>query len=160
KLSQYMVPSGWVKLDWLPLTPNGKLDRKALPAPAAEGYAGPNSRLRYEEPQGELESQVAGIWADILKLDLGGRQDNVFEIGGHSLLGVRMMSRLRRVSGREVEIRQLFAYPVLSDLAKAVGGAAGLEQEVIARAERRGELPTSFAQQRMWTRSQVQGLGR
>jgi amino acid adenylation domain-containing protein len=161
KLPEYMLPSAWLQLDALPLTPNGKLDQKALPAPC---YAGPNSRLEYEEPEGELESQIAGIWAEILTLDRVGRQDNFFELGGHSLLGVRMMSRLRRVSGREVEIRQLFAHPVLCDLAKALDGAVDgrirTEQEVIPRAERRGALPLSFAQRRMWFRSQLEGLSR
>jgi amino acid adenylation domain-containing protein len=155
KLPEYMVPSGWVQLETLPLTPNGKLDRKALPAPAAQSYA-----RGYEEPQGEVERQIAGIWAEILKLDRVGRQDNFFELGGHSLLAVRMMSRLRKVSGREIEIRELFAHPVLRDLAKALGGAAWAEQDVIPRAERSGALPLSFAQRRLWFRAQLKGLSR
>jgi hypothetical protein len=154
KLPEYMVPSGWVQLDALPLTPHGKLDRKALPAP--QFYAG----REYEEPQGELESQIAWIWAELLKLERVGRHDNFFELGGHSLLAVRMTSRLRQVSGREVEIREVFAHPVLGDLAKAVGGAARVEQEVIPRADRSGALPLSFAQQRLWFLAQLEGVSR
>jgi amino acid adenylation domain-containing protein len=154
KLPEYMVPSAWVQLDALPLTPNGKLDRKALPAP--QSYAGPG----YEAPQGELESQIAGIWAEILKLDCVGRQDNFFELGGHSLLAVRMISRLRLATGTEVEIRQLFAHPVLRDLAAALEVADRVQAEGIPRAERSGALPLSFAQQRMWFRSQLEGLSR
>jgi amino acid adenylation domain-containing protein len=156
KLPEYMVPSGWVQLDALPLTPNGKLDRKALPPPPAHCYAG----RRYEEPQGELESQIAQIWGEILKRDRVGRHDNFFELGGHSLLAVRMTSRLQQVSGRKVEIRQLFAHPVLRDLAGALGEAARAEQEVIPRVDRSGALPLSFAQQRLWFRSQLDGLSR
>jgi amino acid adenylation domain-containing protein len=156
KLPEYMVPSGWVQLDALPLTPNGKLDRKALPAPAAQSYTGRG----YEEPQGELEGQIAQIWAEILKLERVGRHDNFFELGGHSLLAVRMMSRLRQVNGREVEIRDLFAHPVLRDLASALGGAARAEQEVIPRADRSGTMPLSFAQQRLWFLAQMEGVSR
>jgi hypothetical protein len=155
-LPEYMVPAGWVQLDALPLTPNGKLDRKALPAPTAQCYAG----REYEAPLGEPESQIAQVWAELLKLERVGRHDNFFELGGHSLLAVRMMSRLRQVSGREVEIRELFAHPVLRDLAGALGGTARAGEEVIPRSERSGVLPLSFAQQRLWFRSQLEGLSR
>jgi hypothetical protein len=107
-----------------------------------------------------LESQIAQIWAKILKLDRVGRQDNFFELGGHSLLAVRMISRLRQVSGRAVEIQELFAHSVLGDLAKALGEAVQAEREVIPRVERSGALPLSFAQQRLWFRSQLEGLSR
>jgi acyl carrier protein len=120
KLPEYMVPSGWVQLDALPLTPNGKLDRKALLAPAAQFYAGRNSRFGYEEPQGELETQIAGIWAEILKRDQVGRQDNFFALGGHSLLVVRLASRLREAFDVDVPINEVFARPVLSSLAEYV----------------------------------------
>jgi acyl-coenzyme A synthetase/AMP-(fatty) acid ligase/acyl carrier protein len=115
-LPEYMVPSGWVQLDALPLTPNGKLDRKALPAPAAQSYAGRG----YEEPQGELETQITRIWAEILKLEQVGRQDNFFELGGHSLLAVRLASRLRQAFDVDVPINEVFARPVLSSLAEYV----------------------------------------
>jgi acyl carrier protein len=115
-LPEYMVPVGWVELDTLPLTPNGKLDRKALPTPAAQSYAGRG----YEEPQGELENQIAQIWAEILKLDRVGRHDNFFELGGHSLLVVRLASRLREAFDVDVPINEVFARPVLSSLAECV----------------------------------------
>jgi len=116
KLPEYMVPSGWVRLEALPLTPNGKLDRKALPAPGAQWCAGRD----YEEPQGELETQIAKIWADILKVERVGREDNFFELGGHSLLVVRLASRLREAFDVEVPINEVFARPVLSSLAEYV----------------------------------------
>jgi acyl carrier protein len=100
----------------LPLTPNGKLDRKALPAPAAESYAGRG----YEAPEGELENQIAQIWAEILKLERVGRHDNFFELGGHSLLAVRLVSRLREAFDVDVPINELFARPILSSLAEYV----------------------------------------
>jgi amino acid adenylation domain-containing protein len=116
KLPEYMVPSAWVQLEVLPLTPNDKLDRKALPAPAAQSSAGRG----YEAPQGEVETQIAGIWAEILRLEQVGRHDNFFELGGHSLLAARLVSRLREAFDVDVPINEIFARPVLSSLAEYV----------------------------------------
>ena len=95
-----MVPAAYVRLEALPLTPNGKLDRKALPAPDGDAYA----TRGYEAPQGEIETRLAAIWAEVLKLDRVGRHDNFFELGGHSLLAVRVVTRLRQALGVEVAI--------------------------------------------------------
>ncbi|MDL5033561.1 amino acid adenylation domain-containing protein, partial [Pelomonas sp. APW6] len=82
ELPGYMVPSAFVLLPSLPLTPNGKLDRRALPAPDLQALAARS----YEAPQGELEEQLAALWAEVLQLPRVGRHDNFFELGGHSLL--------------------------------------------------------------------------
>ncbi|NRP75842.1 Gramicidin S synthase 2 [Ensifer psoraleae] len=116
RLPDYMVPSAFVRLEALPLTPNGKLDRKALPAPEDDAYA----RRAYEAPQGEVETALAEIWQELLGLERIGRNDNFFELGGHSLLAVQLMERLRRLS-LGVEVRTLFARPVLCDLAASLG---------------------------------------
>ncbi|MDE3786069.1 amino acid adenylation domain-containing protein, partial [Sinorhizobium meliloti] len=115
-LPDYMVPSAFVRLDALPLTVNGKLDRKALPVPDDDAYA----RRAYEAPQGEIETLLAGIWAELLGVEQVGRHDNFFELGGHSLLAVQMMERLRRLS-LGVEVRTVFAKPMLADLAASLG---------------------------------------
>ncbi|WP_458391253.1 amino acid adenylation domain-containing protein [Sinorhizobium medicae] len=115
-LPDYMVPSAFVRLDALPLTVNGKLDRKALPVPDDDAYA----RRAYEAPQGEIETLLAGIWAELLGVERVGRHDNFFELGGHSLLTVQMMERLRRLS-LGVEVRTVFAKPMLADLAASLG---------------------------------------
>ncbi|MER9223976.1 amino acid adenylation domain-containing protein, partial [Mesorhizobium sp. M0644] len=116
RLPDYMVPSAFVRLEALPLTVNGKLDRKALPAPADGAYA----RTAYEAPQGAVETALAEIWAELLGVERVGRHDNFFELGGHSLLAVQLMERLRRLS-LGVEVRALFARPVLADLAASLG---------------------------------------
>ena len=116
RLPEYMVPAAYVRLETLPLTANGKLDRKALPAPEGDAYA-----VRgYEAPEGEMETTLAEIWAEVLKVERVGRHDNFFELGGHSLLAVRVMSRMRQALDVEVAISDLFAHPVLSDFARGV----------------------------------------
>ncbi|TIP97422.1 MAG: amino acid adenylation domain-containing protein, partial [Mesorhizobium sp.] len=116
RLPDYMVPSAFVRLAALPLTPNGKLDRKALPAPADDAYA----RRSYEAPRGAVETALAQIWAELLGVERVGRHDHFFELGGHSLLAVQLMERLRQLS-LGVEVRTLFARPVLADLAASLG---------------------------------------
>ncbi|WP_192874348.1 non-ribosomal peptide synthetase, partial [Pseudomonas syringae] len=116
-LPEYMVPAAYVQLDALPLTANGKLDRKALPAPDAQSLISHG----YEAPQGELETLLASIWADVLKVEQVGRHDHFFELGGHSLLAVTLIERMRQV-GLTADVRVLFSQPTVAALAAAVGG--------------------------------------
>jgi amino acid adenylation domain-containing protein len=117
KLPEYMVPSAYVKLESLPLTANGKLNRKALPAPEGDAYV----VRQYEAPQGAIEELLAGIWAELLKLERVGRHDNFFELGGHSLMAVTLVERLAR-AGLKADVRALFATPTLAGLATTIGG--------------------------------------
>uniref|UniRef100_UPI0011AEC37C non-ribosomal peptide synthetase n=1 Tax=Bradyrhizobium algeriense TaxID=634784 RepID=UPI0011AEC37C len=114
-LPDYMVPSAFVRLAGLPLTVNGKLDRQALPAPEDDAYA----HRAYERPQGEIETALAELWAELLGVERVGRHDHFFELGGHSLLAVQLLSRLSRAVGVELPLSTLFAKPVLADLARA-----------------------------------------
>jgi aryl carrier-like protein len=113
-LPEYMVPAAFVVVDKLPLTPNGKVDRKALPAPDGSAYASRG----YEAPVGEVEEQLAAIWAEVLKLERVGRHDNFFELGGHSLLAVTLIERMRR-AGMNADVRALFTTPTLAGFAAA-----------------------------------------
>jgi hypothetical protein len=114
-LPQYMVPSAYVYLECMPLTPNGKLDRKALPVPDRQREL--HSSDIYEAPRGGIESALAAIWSELLKLDQVGRRDSFFDLGGNSLLAVRVMSRLRDGLRLEATVADLFAHPVLADFA-------------------------------------------
>ncbi|HEV2274189.1 MAG TPA: condensation domain-containing protein, partial [Acidobacteriaceae bacterium] len=156
QLPDYMVPAVYVPLDAIPLTPNGKLDRKALPAPSGDRDAYATSA--YQPPQGEIEETLARIWAEVLKLDKIGRLDDFFALGGHSLLAVRVVTRLQQALGVEVAIRDMFAHPVLSDLARALEAGAQSELPAIVPAKRSGHLPLSFAQQRLWFLAQMEGV--
>ncbi len=117
-LPAYMVPAAYVRLDHLPLTANGKLDRKALPEPGLEALISRG----YEAPEGEVETTLAQIWADVLKLEQVGRHDNFFELGGHSLLAVGLVERMRQ-AGLQADVRVLFSQPTLAALAAAVGAS-------------------------------------
>ena len=150
-LPEYMVPVAYVYLESLPLMPNGKLNRRLLPAPDSLAF----TQRGYEPPVGQIESELAGIWAELLKVERVGRRDNFFELGGHSLLIIRIVSRLRKTLNVEVTIRDVFEHAVLADLAAAVQEATPATLPPITPAERDGDLPLSFAQQRLWFLAQI-----
>jgi len=112
-LPEFMHPSAYVVMDEMPVNPNGKLDRRALPAPRSF------TRLQspVEAPQGEVETLVAGIWKDLLGVEQISRRDNFLALGGHSLLLVRMLERLRR-AGLPADARSVFECRTLADLAQ------------------------------------------
>jgi arthrofactin-type cyclic lipopeptide synthetase C len=111
-LPGYMVPAAYVLLEKLPLTPNDKVDRKALPPPDDGAYA----TRAYEAPVGEMETSIARVWMQALKLERIGRHDNFFEIGGHSLLIVKIMTLLRQL-GIRATIADLFNHPTIESFA-------------------------------------------
>jgi acyl carrier protein len=111
-----MIPAAFVLLDAFPLTPNGKVDRKALPAPGLTAYAGRG----YEDPVGEIETALAQIWCDVLKLERVGRHDHFFELGGHSLMAMQVVSRVRQALCVELPLRELFIAPTISRLAARI----------------------------------------
>ena len=114
RLPDYMRPAAYVLLQHLPLSPHGKLDRKALPAPDGQAYA----TGAYEAPVGEIETRLAAIWAEALRLDKVGRHDNFFELGGHSLLAVQVVSRMFDRMGVDLPILLLFKSPTVAALAE------------------------------------------
>ncbi|WP_428649138.1 phosphopantetheine-binding protein [Pseudomonas sp.] len=101
-----------MRLDALPLSGNGKLDRKALPEPGADAVLA----RAFEAPEGELETTLAQLWAEVLQVERVGRQDNFFELGGHSLLAVSLVARMRQ-EGLHADARLLFSQPTLAALA-------------------------------------------
>ena len=120
RLPEPMVPTAFVKLDALPLTPSGKVQRSALPAPEGERLAA----APYVEPGTALEREIAAIFGEELGLDRVGREDNFFDLGGHSLTMVRAASRLTERLGRPVVVLDLFRTPTVASLARQLGGEA------------------------------------
>ncbi|MEE8586119.1 MAG: non-ribosomal peptide synthase/polyketide synthase, partial [Acidobacteriota bacterium] len=155
RLPEYMVPSAVVLLDSLPLTPNGKLDRKALPQPEMQ-----DSLREYRAPESLTQELLAGIWSDVLGIGRVGLDDNFFELGGHSLLATQVLSRIRQAFSIELALRTLFDSPHLKDLARSVEesrieGRLGAVPPLLP-SPRQGELPLSFAQQRLWFLDQLE----
>jgi non-ribosomal peptide synthetase component F len=117
KLPEYMIPAAFVMLDSLPLTPNGKLDRKALPAPS---LTSPELNETFVAPRTAVETKLASIWSDVLKVDKVGIHDNFFDLGGHSLLATQVVSRVHEAFHIELPLRTLFEYPTVSGLAEQI----------------------------------------
>jgi amino acid adenylation domain-containing protein len=148
-LPDYMIPAAFVVLDKLPLTANGKVDRRALPAPDEALRTGD-----YIEPRTATEEMLADVWTEVLNVERVGAHDNFFDLGGHSLLGTQLASRIRDVFGVEMPLRTLFESSRLDALAvrieELLGSGVGLEMPPVKSVPRGGALPLSFAQQRMW----------
>jgi amino acid adenylation domain-containing protein len=117
KLPDYMVPAAFVALESLPLTRSGKVQRNALPAPQSvqRDSATPQGVL-----QNPVERQLGRIWEDVLQADGIGRNDDFFEIGGHSLLAVRLMAEVNAAFGIRLPLATIFRAPTLERLAEAV----------------------------------------
>jgi len=115
KLPDYMIPSNFVFLRELPLTPNAKVDRKSLPAP--EKVEAKTERT-YEPPENDFERSIAAVWKEVLNINSVGRQDNFFDMGGHSLHVVRVHSRLRNVISQQLSMTDLFRFPTIRSLAE------------------------------------------
>jgi amino acid adenylation domain-containing protein len=158
KLPDYMTPSAVVALAELPRTSHGKLDFKALPAVESAREAESAGEL----PRSAAEELLAGIWAELLGRDRIAMDDDFFAIGGHSLLATQVVARVRSAFGVDLPLRELFEAPTLEGFAarveEALRSGAGLAAPPIvpvARAVRDGDLPLSFAQQRLWFLGQL-----
>jgi amino acid adenylation domain-containing protein len=126
RLPDYMLPSAFVLLEALPLTPNGKVDRRALPAPDKTTQ---EQQSAYVPPRSPLEERLAGIWAEVLRVERVGIHDNFFDLGGHSLLATQLISRLQDAFQVKLPLRSFFVAPTVAELAVAVGQARAARAE-------------------------------
>lgn len=121
QLPEFMVPTSYMRLAALPVTANGKLDRAALPEPEKHR---PDLAQPYRAPTGELETLVCRTFAELLGLDRAGARDGFFELGGNSLLAVKLLAKLRDAGQPEVSPAVFFAAPTPAALARALSGEA------------------------------------
>ena len=118
QLPSYMLPSSFIVLDQLPVTANGKVDYRALPAP---GHQSASSEVEHIEPRNETERQLAVLWCDVLELDHAGVTDDFFAIGGHSLKGLQLFTKIQNTFGVSLPLATLFKAPTIEKLAIVIG---------------------------------------
>ncbi|SEN21075.1 non-ribosomal peptide synthase domain TIGR01720/amino acid adenylation domain-containing protein [Paracoccus alcaliphilus] len=152
ELPDYMVPAAFVAMEALPLTPNGKLDRRALPEP--EAHTGPR-----RAPRNRTEATLAALFAEVLGTTEVGIDDSFFALGGDSLLATRLIGRIRPAFGIDLPIRAIFDCPAIATLAARIAADDALEpaRPALTPQPRPDQLPLSFAQQRLWFLSQLEG---
>ncbi|MFB8007956.1 condensation domain-containing protein, partial [Nocardia sp. NPDC056000] len=145
RLPSHLVPALVLVLDRLPSTPNGKVDRRALPDPDFAALASDRG------PRDAREQMLCGLFAEILGLDLVGIDDSFFDLGGHSLLGTRLISRVKAILGVQLSIRDLFEAPTVELLVeRALTTGPGVVRPPVLPIARPAVLPLSFGQARLW----------
>ncbi|WP_084337528.1 non-ribosomal peptide synthetase [Actinomadura oligospora] len=153
RLPEYMVPAAVVAVPELPVTPNGKLDRAALPAPGHAATAG-------REPRTAVEEIACGLFAEVLGLDRVGVDDGFFDLGGDSLLAMRLVARVRAALGADLSVTDVFEDPTPAGLVALTGlGGPGASGPALAPRPRREPTPPSYAQARMWFLNRLEDAG-
>ncbi|WP_013334574.1 non-ribosomal peptide synthetase [Gloeothece verrucosa] len=149
KLPSYMIPRNFVVLENLPLTVNGKVDRKALPIP----YFTQTDR-KIVTPRNPQEEALAQIWSKVFGLRQIGVNENFFQLGGHSLIAVQILSRIRDTFKVEISLENLLNNPTVSELVQVIAQQQNKQQKSsfteIKPIPREGYLPVSFAQERVY----------
>ena len=131
KLPDYMVPATLVRLDRLPRTPNDKIDRRRLPAPAASDLGTSHEHVA---ARSDVEAALAEIWCEVLKLERVSVEANFFDLGGHSLIAIRLFSEIQRRLGQQLRFGLLLEHPTIAGLAAVI-------ESDRTRAERSSVLP-------------------
>jgi len=149
RLPDFMVPAAIIPVESFPLTANGKVDIRALPAPV---FAGENRR----EARNARESVLCGLFAEVLGLEHVGIDDNFFQLGGHSLMAARLISRVRKALNVSLRIRDLFEAPAVAQLAECLSHDDAPRPPLQIR-ERPLHMPPSAAQRRLWIMDCIEG---
>ncbi len=152
-LPTYMVPAHFVQLDALPLNANGKVDKQQLPDPLGSGVA---SGTEYIAPRNETEERLVAIWEEILDRSNIGVKDNFFDLGGHSLRATRLAAQMHKTFQVHIELKDLFATPVLEDQANLVEQAQKTVFVSIEPLTAQADYALSSAQRRLWVLSQFE----
>ena len=145
-LPDYMIPDHFMALPSFPLTPNGKLDKSALPLP--DGQQREDSG--FVAPRTTAEQQLQEIWQQVLKLPQVSVQDNFFEIGGHSLKAIQVLSKINADLGISLTLSELFNHSTIAELAPVLATADGKAGADIAKVALKEYHDTSNAQKQIW----------
>lgn len=133
KLPAYMLPAKFIRVESWPMTPSNKVDRAALTVIDRGVYA---SRS-YTKPQSELEKDIAAIWQELLQINKVSVDDNFFDLGGHSLLLVKLQSHLALLVNKELPLIEIFRYPTVRMLAKYFSDTTENISPVISHVKKR-----------------------
>ncbi|MBT4359700.1 MAG: amino acid adenylation domain-containing protein [Candidatus Marinimicrobia bacterium] len=150
RLPKYMCPDRLIRQAHMPFNRNGKIDRSALVDTLQEEAS------TGETPVGEIEDRLARLWSRLLHKDAIFRTADFFEMGGHSLLAIRMVSAIYREFTKEVSINDIFEFPLLKDLATFLEKVENREESKITPAPIMKKYPLSHAQRRLWTLESIQ----
>ena len=150
RLPAYLIPAAVVVLEALPLTANGKLDTRALPAPESQDVDG------YRAPGSAVEEILVGIYADVLGVERVGVDDSFFDLGGDSLLAMRLSAAINTSLDADLSVPTVFDAPTVAQLAPRIGVGSRRLQPLVP-VERPAVVPLSYAQQRLWFIDQLQG---
>ncbi|MCP4148195.1 MAG: AMP-binding protein, partial [bacterium] len=146
KLPDYMIPAYFVPLEKLPLTANGKIDRKALPEPGKNA----RSSKGYRAPTNETEKKLVEIWQEVLGLKPIGITDNFFEMGGHSLKAITIISKIKKIFQVELPLPKLFENPFIKNQAQDITHSVKSIFTAVQAVEKKDYYPVSAAQKRLY----------
>jgi len=139
QLPDYMVPASFVQLPIFPLTANGKVDKSALPSPHGGNRL---SEAEFIAPRSIVEERLAGVIGSLLQVERVGLNDNFFLLGGHSLLGTQLLTRVSQSFGVELNLLSLFDHPTLAEMSleieklilEKIAGMNGKQQQLVQHA--------------------------
>ncbi|BCL80842.1 hypothetical protein ccbrp13_33070 [Ktedonobacteria bacterium brp13] len=159
KLASYMLPSHIIPLDALPLTPSGKLHYQALPEP---GELASEEETAPVLPRIPLEEILTALWSECLGRSRIGIHDNFFALGGHSLLGTRLISNIKSILHVTMPLRSLFEEPTIAGQARQIATKLAIERSsqrqdgpLLIPYDRNRDFPLSFSQERIWFLTQI-----
>ncbi|PPA87727.1 non-ribosomal peptide synthetase [Brevibacillus laterosporus] len=147
-LPDYMIPSTYILLETLPLTPNGKVDKSSLPKPDDSDYV----KANYLEPRTETEKVIGKLFQELLGVDKVGVFDNFFDLGGHSLIVVRLVSRVKQLLGKDLPFKAIFENATVELLASAIQSQEDSTDNlpIVARTRTEEGVPLSLEQDELW----------
>ncbi|MEO1301214.1 MAG: condensation domain-containing protein, partial [Bacteroidota bacterium] len=153
QLPAYMVPLVWLELETLPLTRNGKVDKRSLPEVSltdAQDYVGPSTAI---------EEELVGIWSEVLGIPTEelSVEANFFKLGGHSLMAIRVLSKIRQVYSVELPVSDLFGYPTIAGLSRRIESGVSTEVPPLEVMSRPVHVPLSYSQERLWFIDRYEG---
>ncbi|MCP4178736.1 MAG: amino acid adenylation domain-containing protein, partial [bacterium] len=149
-LPDYMLPSYFIQIDEFPLTPNGKIDRNALPEP--DGLN--NSGHEYAAPRNEIEEKLVEIWQEVLNVERISILDEFFDLGGHSLKAVKIITRISKELEIEVSIKEIFVNQTIESLSEIIQSIDKKEYKRIENVGEKDHYELSNAQKRLWVINQ------